>query len=310
MTRDRRNRLTGHDCPEWLRNIPAISGVDMKKTAFFMGVYQHCFFPLQSCGKSVFFRHFRPLRGQKRKRDGVFATALMILMVAVLAAAGCGRREGQSDAEKPALATRFAKYPVNVFRDAEMKTWMATLSVAEPVEVISAETPVTVNNQAVQQIKVRLSTGDEGYMDSKHLALKIVAITGDQVEVYHRNNEMSGVAGKLDAGTIAMVVDEKANWIQVDVFSPKQLYHVWLEEGASSAAGDVKDALELARQSAVLSGAQKGDRKKAQESLEKLAGGNGVFAGKAAEVLKKQGESEKSGEPAGGKDGEEQKQGL
>jgi len=49
-----------------------------QKVKKIMGGHKNCFFPMQSCEKSSFYRYFRALKGQERKLDRVFVTALML----------------------------------------------------------------------------------------------------------------------------------------------------------------------------------------------------------------------------------------
>ncbi len=55
--------------------------------AMIMGGHKNCFFPVQLCGKSSFYRYFRAHKGQERKPDRVFVTALILFAVAL---SSCG----------------------------------------------------------------------------------------------------------------------------------------------------------------------------------------------------------------------------
>ncbi len=175
----------------------------------------------------------------------------------------------------PALDERVSMYRASVYKDIKQSDWLATLNKGEQVVLVEelAET-VTLKGKEEKIAKVRLSDDSEGYIRLRYLADKAVVITDDEVPVYNRNNKTSGQRGILPKGTIAFVVDQKANWLKVTVGELRdgtKVYDKWLENGYSEDMSLVSDAVMIEQSADVLLGLREGDAEAARVILEEVA---------------------------------------
>ena len=200
----------------------------------------------------------------------------MIAMIAV--AVTLSMIPGCKD-QKPAagtadvLATKYAKRQISVYKDSTLKTWSSTLEKGEPVELLSEETFKNAKKQDINVSKVKLSDDTVAYIDSRFLAVKPVVFVDANVKVYNRNNINSGEYAVIPAGTLGFVIDEKADWVQVDIgeVGAKKVYSKWVKGGITDSAEIVADAVSLEKIRAILSETAKGDKEEALNLLRTLA---------------------------------------
>lgn len=206
---------------------------------------------------------------------------LLLLLVALAVSCSQGEKQTSQEAapsekkEEVALDERAAMYRASVYKDKEHNDWLATLNKAEQVvllEEVSEE--VEIKGKKEKLARVRLSDDSEGYIRMRYLADKAVVITDDEVPVFNRNNKTSGQHSVLPKGTVAFVVDQKANWLKVTVgelSDGTKVYNRWIEKGYSEDRGLVSDAVRIEDAGKILSGEKDGDTEAAHFILEELA---------------------------------------
>lgn len=227
-------------------------------------------------------------------------TGLLLTLALVVTIAGCTKEtpvpeadtDGASqqddtqeqDAEE-AIDERVAMYRAAVYSDTAHKEWLATLSKGEQVELLKElSEPVTLKGKEETLAKVRLSDDSEGYIRLRYLADRAVVITEEEVPVYSRNNKTSGQKGTLPKGTVAFVVDQKANWLKVTAGDQK-IYNKWIIDGYSDDRSLVTDALIVEEQAKILRGEKDGDTDAARVLLDDIAQKDHAVSSVAQEVL-------------------------
>ncbi len=140
------------------------------------------------------------------------------------------------------LAKKYAKYRIGVYQNDDLSQWAATLSKAEPVDLL-AETEKIIKKKQYSISKIKLSDDTIAYVNSETLADKPIVFIKDS-KVYVRNNAQSAVKTTIPAGTIAFIVGEKGDWAQVyagkinGVWVTKQ----WVNDGYSAESNLIIDA--------------------------------------------------------------------
>ena len=129
------------------------------------------------------------------------------------------------------LATKYAKFRTSVYTDPLQTKWTATLEKGEPVELLSEET-AKKDKKEVKSARVKLTDDTIVYIDPKSLAVKPLVFTKNNTPIYDRNNSSSGIFTVIPAGTVGFVIDEKADWVQVDIgkIGDKQVYGKWVKD--------------------------------------------------------------------------------
>ncbi len=186
------------------------------------------------------------------------------------------------------LTNKCAKYRVSVFKDQEMKKWLATLNKGEMVSVLEEITLPKENDKEILISKIKLSDDTEGFIKSDYLALKAVVINMDNVNAYERNNTTSKSKAVLPKGYIAMVDSEKANWIQISgspLEDKKNVWKLWIQEGFSEDPELIQDAVMLESAREVFSGVKEGDKEEAKKQIELLSKKANIIAEAAQKLL-------------------------
>jgi lipoprotein LenA len=199
-----------------------------------------------------------------------FAALTLIILMSFFACKKGDEKNSISDS----LATKYAKFRIAVYTDTSMdkKAWLATLEKGEPVELLSEE-KVLINKKDTMLSKIKLSDDKVGYTNSDFLAIKPVVFIDNNVKVYTRNNINSSSIATIPAGTIGFVIEEKADWIMVDIgnVNGKWVNKCWVKGGTSDSSEIVADAVSLEKIRNVLSETVKGDKEEALNQLRSLS---------------------------------------
>ncbi len=206
---------------------------------------------------------------------------LVLLALALVAPSGCKRKAGP---DEKSLAKKFAMYQVSVYKDKELKEYLATLEKAESVDLLGEEKYINQKKTQVDLSHVRLADEKEGYMDSRHLADRPIVFIQDNVKAFVRPNIGSRVSATIPRGTIAFIKDEKAEWVMIYAgnVDGKWITKDWVKDGYSAdenlviEAKDYESALNLLKETRP----EKKDSaaKSAKEKLAELAKGTSVIA--------------------------------
>lgn len=215
---------------------------------------------------------------------------LLLVVSIVLLVAGCSKSASQNDENMDNEGVEqidmgnsmISRYRASIYKEPELKTWVATLSKAERVNVleeIDGEQPLA---------RVQLSDGTEGYIKSNLLATKAVVIVKDGTVAYNRNNMTSGQVGVIPAGVIAMVVEEMGEWMKVSIGElpdGTKIYNRWIKEGYSDDQSLLADAAMYEYSMDILNGKAKGDESVARKTLEGLSTKGTVISDLATAAL-------------------------
>jgi lipoprotein LenA len=197
------------------------------------------------------------------------ALSLMILMSFFACKKGDEKITGSDS-----LATKYAKFRIAVYTDTSLdkKAWLATLEKGEPVELLGEE-KVIINKKDTMLSKIKLSDDKIGYTNSDYLAIKPVVFIDNNVKVYTRNNINSSPIATIPAGTIGFVIEEKADWIMVDIgnVNGKWVNKCWVKGGTNDSSEVVADAVSLEKSRNILSETVKGDKEEAMNQLRSLS---------------------------------------
>ncbi|TYB30632.1 MAG: hypothetical protein FXF47_08235, partial [Candidatus Mcinerneyibacterium aminivorans] len=80
--------------------------------------------------------------------------------------------------------TVYAKYRVNIYKDKNLNTWLATLAKGENVKLLD-EFKHKVNNKDLTLAKIVRADGEtEGFIERRHLAGKPIIFAKNDVEIY------------------------------------------------------------------------------------------------------------------------------
>ena len=203
-----------------------------------------------------------------------------LLFFSALALAHCDKTE-----------ERVARYPLSLRKDASKKAKRITwISKAEKVKLLE---PVTGTFA-----KVRLASGEEGYVESRHLALEAIVLTTDEITLKQRPSESSGAsysAKNVRKAGVAFVMErmknEEGGWLKITGGSGQKTafpyFQGWIkrDSGYNSSVSLVQSALEL----------EKAVKKKDLEALRKLANASEpVSEVAAAKVVELEGVSEET----------------
>jgi len=219
---------------------------------------------------------------------------LLCTLIFAVAIGGCkkGKEEGAADI---VLTKKYARYRIAVYTDKELKTWLATLDKAEPVDLIGQE-DVTIKTKTVTLASIKLSTEKKGYVKADALADRPVVFTED-TKARVRNNAAARVWAIIPKGTIGFVIDEKADWVQIHVgkINDKWVTKHWVKNGFSGDENLMSEALDFEREAAVLAKGEPGSAKykAAEEAIKKIESeSTSIFKDMAGELLQKSSKKE------------------
>ena len=91
---------------------------------------------------------------------------ILAAMVFSLIAAFACKKEEPAPVAAP-IVSKCAKYAVNVYKDKERTAWLATLSKAEIVDLLSTEILSDNKGTVAEVAHIKLSDGKEGYLETK-----------------------------------------------------------------------------------------------------------------------------------------------
>lgn len=210
------------------------------------------------------------------------------LLFAVIALFAACKKGGTSEAKGEVLDTKYFKYRMTVYKEPEMKKFLAVAEKGESVSLIEEIETTDAKKNVLKVAKIRLSDDQEGYTPLKALAKKIVVINVDETKIFNRNNESSGVKGKAAVGAIASVSDEKANWLQVELtLDTGKWASGWIKDGFTDSTDSITDAILFERSIKNLgdSNVAKSDKDDAMKSLQEIADKGGFLAESAKKAL-------------------------
>jgi hypothetical protein len=178
------------------------------------------------------------------------------------------------NSEQVALDERVSMYRASIYEQPEQTDSLAVLNKGEQVVLIEElKDPITIKQREEKIAKVRLSDDTEGYIRSRYLALRAVVITKADTPFYARNNKSSGQGGVLPLGTVAFVVDEKANWVKITAGklpNGTEVWGRWIDDGFSEDPALIADALQIETLSKIVTGETDGDADAAVKMLENI----------------------------------------
>jgi lipoprotein LenA len=210
------------------------------------------------------------------------------LLFAVVVLFSACKKEGTSQAKGEVLDTKYFKYRMTVFKEPEMKKFLAAAEKGESVALIEELEITDAKNNVVKVAKIRLSDDQEGYTPIKALAKKIVVINVDGTKIFNRNNDSSGVKGKAAVGAIASVSDEKANWLQVELTLDNGKWATgWIKDGFTDSSDSITEAILFERSIKNLGDAKigKSEKDEALKNLQDIADKGGFLAESAKKAL-------------------------
>ena len=192
---------------------------------------------------------------------------LIIVSLALgLTLAGCKKDEPKKQ-EDVTLSTKSAKYRLAVYKDLEMKTWLATLSKTENVDLLGISQGM-VKNKKAEIARVRLSTGEVGYTPLSALADKAIVFVAD-TKAYVRNNMSSGTALVIPRGSVGFAIAEKGEWVQIYMgkINGKWITTQWVKDGFSSEESLIQEGVLFEKYSTIL----KNNNTSSAQNIEKAA---------------------------------------
>jgi SH3-like domain-containing protein len=174
---------------------------------------------------------------------------------------------------------KYAKFRAAVFKDKNLKEWLATLEKTESAEIITSE-KIESGNRTIEIASIRLSDGKQGFINQEFLAEKPVVFIDENVKAYQRPDAGSAVVVTVPKGTIGFIIDEKADWVKIYIGNVSGIWITghWVKGGFSvdevlvQSAKDYETALNL------LSNNKESSKKEAKDKLTELSSGSSVIS--------------------------------
>jgi lipoprotein LenA len=210
-------------------------------------------------------------------------TIAALCAFALIATLACKKKDG----EKPGSAEfpkKYAMYQSGVYKDKELKEWLATLEKAESVQMLGEEKYLNRKNVQLDLLKIKLADDKEGYIEAKHLADRPIVFIDDNIRAFVRPDTGSKVFATIPRGTIAFITDEKAAWVKVyvGIMDGKWLTGHWVKGGYSADEQMVVEAKEYEGACALLKETKPEKMEKAmkaaREKFDELAKGSSMIA--------------------------------
>jgi len=191
----------------------------------------------------------------------------------------CKKTQQGDQVADAVLAKKYARYRVAVNKEPELKTWLATLEKGEDVDLLKEETITTGKKAQLVVSKVKLAGGEEGYIESRHLADKTIIFTED-TPAFNRPTMGSRLVVKMPRGTIAFVVGEQANWVKIYAGKVGDTYvsNQWVQGGFTADPQLLVTARLYESALGLIASHKEDERKSGREKMMELAGGSGIFA--------------------------------
>ncbi len=211
---------------------------------------------------------------------------IITALVAIVFIITFGCKKTGDTGQEVALAKKYAKYKAAVYKEIELKTWLATLEKSEDVVLLNEEKYKDKKGVVTEVSKVKLADESVGYIDSKRLADAPIVFTAD-TKAYVRPTSGSTVFAIIPKGELGFIIGEKGLWVQIHVgdVDGKQVTQQWIEGGYSNDPKTVTEARDYAASVSALKDKDREKAAQAKASLEKLAEGNSVIAELAKEKL-------------------------
>lgn len=211
----------------------------------------------------------------------VFACVVVTMMLLV----GCnkGTGENQQNKTEPTAKTLFAKWADGVYKEKELKTYAATISKAESVELLGEEEVIkTVNNKEVTTsvVRVKLADGMEVYAKKDLFAQKAIVFVDDNTTCFVRPTLDSDEFCKIPKGKLGFVVEEmETGWKKIYIGElmvngqKKWVTQQWVNSGISTDVNLVKDAKKFEKAMSILAK----DQENAKKMLTELSDGSSTL---------------------------------
>ena len=218
---------------------------------------------------------------------------LILCFILIIGLQSC-KKDDQKQAEEAVLAQKYARFNVNVYKDTDLKQWLATLAKAEYVDLLDVLN-VTIKNKTIEIAKIKLTDDSVGYIKMEYLADRPVVFL-EETKAFVRNNISSRVYMTIPRGTIAFIIDEKGEWLQIYAgqIQGKWLTRQWVNSGFSTEEKLILQARAYEEATETLkdpSGKTSDEAKEqALQKLRDLASNSAMFGDMAREALSSHGE--------------------
>jgi len=206
---------------------------------------------------------------------------IVLSLIFLFFISGC-KKGDEPRKEDVALSKKYAKYATSVYKNKNLKKWLATLSKAEPVELLTEEKGVKIGKDTIDISKVKLSDDSIGFIASDKMADKPIVFI-DDTKAYIRNNTRSKVISIIPKGTIAFIISKKGEWIKIYAgkINSKWVTRHWVNIGYSTEEDLISEAKVYEEANAILAN----NPEKAIEMLNELGNSSSPFATLAREKM-------------------------
>ena len=213
-------------------------------------------------------------------------TRFSIALIAVFFIISLGCQKNKEMGEEVSIAKKYAKYRVSVYKEKELKTWMATLEKAEDVSLLSEESYTDNKGRSKEISKIKLADDSVGYIESRHLADTPIVFTTN-TKAFVRPTSGSRIFATIPKGELGFIIGEKGLWVQIYVgkIKDKNVTQQWVEGGYISDANVVLEAKQYALALSALEDKDSEKRSNAEKIFEDLSNGSSVIAEMAKEKL-------------------------
>ena len=208
------------------------------------------------------------------------------IIIAIMFIVPFGCKKNTTTSIDSTLAKKYAKYRVQVSKDKEFKSWLATLEKAEDVSLLDEEKFKDKNGKTTEISKVKLADDSIGYIDPKHLADSPIVFTTD-TKAFVRPTTGSKIFAVIPRGELGFIIGEKGLWVQIYVgkIDEKFITQQWVEGGYSNDPALVLEAKQYGTAIDALNGKDAEKSAQAKSTLETLAEGSSIIAELAKEKL-------------------------
>lgn len=211
---------------------------------------------------------------------------LAILALIVVSSMVFCKKEHTEQPQDVTLTKKYAKYRVAVRKEVELKNWVATLEKGEDVDLLNEQEVFDQSGKKITVAKVRLADGTEGFVDSGHLADKVIVFIED-TPVFTRPTVASKIHCKVPKGTMAFVVGEQANWVKIYVGKINDVWvtEQWVQGGYSSDEKILITARMYEMALEQLASTKEAERNAGKQKLIEISEGDSIFAALASQKL-------------------------
>ncbi len=200
----------------------------------------------------------------------------IIIALAVIAPSACKKEEKAEPAK--AEIKKYAKFRAAVYKEPELKSWLATLEKAEDVSIIAEENVADSKGKISTVAKVKLADDSQGYINPSYLAEAPVVFV-QETKAFVRPTIGSTIRATIPAAELGFITSEKDGWAKVyvgELPGGKKVYSDWVNGGYST---DPKLILEAKQyHNAVEKAGKDSTRAAALETLKTLSEGSSVIA--------------------------------